>query len=285
MSEDNRSLGICFFGNQLFYAVCESEKRPFVSRLGAADFNFDIPQALLNFNERHIAGLRETLNDLTGRHGVHHVDLLVHPALECWSTVPRLVYDDAEERRAYINILMNGRPRRHIHPAWFSLSNDNFKLLRLRTDRTLKGINMLTEGLSGTGFSSSFEMGERWIDHTKPGGSFLTISVFGHFISVSSSILGKLRGATYIEFDELHDLPYLWLQRARDLQWMQGLHEQIQVYGYRAHRIIDTLGSFWDEAGAVIKMDTLEDMQVRAEEETYGFDLSLAYPAVLLALS
>jgi hypothetical protein len=284
MPEDNCSLGICFYGSQLFYAVCDAEKKPFLSRLGAVNFNFDIVQALINPNESYIEGLRETLNDLTDRFGVRNVQLLLHPAMECWATVPKLVYDDAEERKAYINILMNGRPRKHIHPAWYTLSNEKFKLLRLRTTRSLTGINRLTEGFAGVGLSSTFEIGERWIEHIKPGGSFLTVSVFDHCISVSSFILGKLRGATYIAFDELHDLPYLWLQRARDLQWMQGLHEQIQVYGHLAHRIIDTLEPFWDEAGTVTKMDTLEDMQVHAEEETYSFDLSLAYPAVLLAL-
>jgi hypothetical protein len=284
MPEDNTCLGLCFFNNQLFYAVGSSEDEAYLRHIGAVNFNFNLAQALFSDETEKIEGLRSSVRDLIDRFDVHDLSILLHPRSECWATLPKRVYDDADEREAYINILMNGMKRKHIHSAWHSLSNQNYRLLRLRTDHAMRGLERLTVGMGSIGFSSAFEVGESWIGHARPGGSFLTIGRFNNCISISSYMLGKLRGATYLMFDDLEDLPYLWLRSAEDLTWLQGLHEQIQVYGYQAHSIIEVLQSFWDDEGAVVKMDTLEKMQVRAEETTYGFDLALAYPAIMLAL-
>lgn len=284
MPKNNACLGICFFGNQLFYAISNASLDPRLTRIGAVDFNFDIAEALTANRENHLEGLRGSVSELLKRYDAPHLRLLLYPSMECWATLPKLVYDDAGEREAYINILMDGGERKNTHPAWHTLSNENFKLLQLRSDHSMEGIQALTAGLPQVGYASAFEIGEIWIEHARPGGSFLTVTAFENCLSVSSFILGKLRGATFIEFDEPEDLPYLWLQKARDLAWMQGLHEQIQVYGHRAFRIIDILEPFWDEAATVTKMDTLDKMQVEADENTYGFDLALAYPAIMLAL-
>lgn len=284
MPENNACLGICFFGNQLFYAVSNASQDRRLARIGAVDFNFDIGRALLGDQQDRITGLRGAITDLADRFETPSLRLLLYPTMECWTTLPKLVYDDAGEREAYINILMNGRDRSMIHPAWHPLSNEGYRLLQLRPDHSIRGMQTLTTGLPSVGFSSAFEVGEIWVEHARPGGAFLTVTAFEQCISVSSFILGKLRGATYIEYDEPEDLPYLWLQRAQDLPWLQGLHEQIQVYGQRAFRIIEILKPFWDEASTVTKMDTLSKMGVEADEDTYGFDLALAYPAVMLAL-
>jgi hypothetical protein len=285
MPTTNVCLGLCFFDHQLLYAASDPQKNACLSRIGAIDFNFDVADAVLSENNNYLPGLRNTLADLKKRFSVTHVRVLLYPTMECWTALPKLVYDNAEEREAHINILMNGLPRKQIHPVWHTLSNENFKLLQLRTDDTLKGVQTLTADISSVDYVSAFEIGENWIKHVRPGGSFLTICCFKKCISVSSFILGKLRGATYIQFDEPEDLPYLWLQRAQTLPWMQGLHEQIQVYGREAWHIIEILQPFWDEAGTVTKMDTLNKMQVKAKEDTYGFDLELAYPAIMLALN
>ena len=284
MPQSSDCLGLCFFGNQLFYGVNNAEHDTELERIGAIDFNFDVARSLYSNQQQNIEGLRNSVQDLKDQFNARHLHILINPDMECWATLPKLVYDTAEEREAYINILMNGLERKYIHPSWHNLSNENFKLLQLRTDHMLKGIQSLTAGLSDVGFSSAFEIGEMWIRHAHPGGSFLVVGAFKGCISVSSFILGKLRGATYIEFDDPEDLPYLWLQQAKDLPWMQGLHEQIQVFGQQSYRVIEILESFWDDAGTVTKMDTLDKMQVTADEQTYGFNLALAYPAVMLAL-
>lgn len=284
MPENSTSLGLCFFGNQLFYAAGSTHQYPTLRRIGAIDFNFDVAQALIKDKDEHIEGLHSSISSLTDQFKTSRLHLLLPPSIECWATLPKLVYDDANEREAYINILMNGMERKKIHPSWYSLSKDNFKLLQLRTEQTMQGFQKLTNGYGNIDFASAFEVGNIWVEHVKPGGSFLTIGTFGHCISISSFILGKLRGATYIEFDDPDDLPYLWLQKAQNLPWLQGLHEQIQVYGQNAYHIIQILEPFWDEASTVAKMDTLEKMKVKAEEKTYGFNLELAFPAIILAI-
>ncbi|MBN2730808.1 MAG: hypothetical protein JXR26_00130 [Balneolaceae bacterium] len=284
MPEDNACLGLCFFDHQLFYAVSNPKQSAYLTRIGAVNFNFDVAQAVLSGQSDHLPGLHNTVLDLKDRYEVKNVRVLMYPSMECWSILPKLVYDDASEREAHINILMNGLSRKKIHPAWHALSNENFKLIRLRTDSTLSGMQSLTADISSVDLVSAFEIGEDWIKHARPGGSFLTVGCFKNCISVSSFILGKLRGATYITFEDPDDLPYFWLQKARELSWMQGLHEQIQVYGRQAYHFIEILQPFWDDAGTVSKMNTLDKMQVTADEDTYGFDLELAYPAIMLAL-
>lgn len=284
MPEDKACLGLCFFDHQLFYGVSSSENEAYLRHIGAVNFNYNLAQALFSNETAKIEGLRSSVHDLIKRFEVHNVSILLHPRWECWATLPKRVYDDAGEREAYISILMNGMERKNIHPAWQPLSNQNYKLLCLRTAHAMRGLETLTAGMGNIGFSSAFEVGKSWIEHARPGGSFLTIGQFNNCIAVSSYMLGKLRGATYITFDDLEDLPYLWLQSTKDLTWMQGLHEQIQVYGYEVNSIVEVLQSFWDDESAITRMDTLDKIQVHADETTYGFDLALAYPAIMLAL-
>lgn len=284
MPDKDACLGLCFFDHQLFYAVRTPDQHAHFTRIGAVDFNFDVADTALKNDPESLPGLRSTVIELKDQYNVGHVRVLMNPSMECWTVLPKLVYDDATEREAHINILMNGRSRKEVHPAWHDLSKDNFKLIRLRTDTMLSGIQGITADIPNVDLVSAFEIGEDWIRHTRPGGSFLTVGCFRNCISVSSFILGKLRGATYIPFDDPDDLPYLWLQKANELSWMQGLHEQIQVYGRQAYHFIEILQPFWDDSGTVSKMDKLEKMQVTADEDTYGFDLERAYPAIMLAL-
>lgn len=285
MDEFNPNLGLCFFENQLFYAVNDVYDSRKLSRIGSVDFNFDVTYAILSGDEDHFPGIRQTIADLKEQYKINHIRILSYPSKECWTTLPKMVYDNPDERDAHINIIMNGLDRKQIHPTWFSLSNQDFKFLLLRNEEAMQGLRKIAPNASTIDLVSEFELGDRWIRHCKPGGSFMTVCCFANCISVSSYILGKLRGATYITFEDPEDLPYLWLQRTQELNWMQGLHEEIHVYGSRAYMIIDILQPFWDDAGLTMKMDTLDKIKVEAEEETYGFNLELAYPAILLSLN
>lgn len=285
MITSNPSLGLCFFDNQLFYAVNKPEKKGSLARIGSVDFNFDVPRAILRRDENHFRGINNTVHQLKEEFGISHIRVLSFPSLECWTTLPKIVYDEPDEREDHINILMQGIERNQIEPTWHGLSNQDFKFLLLRNQERLKGLQKLASNVSTTDLISDFEIGERWIRHSGDKGSFLTVGCFHDSISVSSFILGNLRGATYLTFDQPEDLPYLWLQNANQLNWMKGLHEQIYVYGINAYRIIEILQPFWeDEAADVIKMDSLEKMRVEADEATYSFNLESAFPAVLLAL-
>lgn len=285
MDQFSPNLGLCFFENQLFYAVNDIHDSRKLARIGSVDFNFDVSYAILSGDREHFPGIRKTITNLKEQYNINHIRVLSFPSRECWTTLPKLVYDNADEREAHINIIMKGVDRKQLHPTWHTLSNQDYKFLLLRNGEALQGLEKLTPNASTTDLVSEFEVGDRWIRHSKPGGSFMTVCCFANCISVSSYILGKLRGATYITFDDPEDLPYLWLQQMQALGWMKGLHEEIQVYGSRAYRIIDILKPFWDEAGTVNKMDTLEKIKVEAEEETYGFNLELAYPAIMLSLN
>lgn len=284
MVQPNPSLGLCFFENQLFYAVNDPKQADSLSRIGSVDFNFDVIDALITGDSDHFPGIRETVNQLMEEYGIEQIRILSLPFTECWTTLPKLVYDNPEERESHINILMQGIPRSRVEPTWYNLSNQDFKFLLLRNRASLGGLEKLAPSASSTDLVSEFEIGQRWIDHTNAGGSFMTVCCFNNCISVGSYLLGKFRGATYIEYEDVEDLPYFWLQYTSELNWMEGLHEQILIYGSQAYHIIDILQPFWDDAAEIIKMDSLPKMEVNAEENTYGFNLELAYPAVMLAL-
>ena len=281
----NSSLGLCFFDNQLFYAVNEPEKQDKLARIGSVDFNFDLQGAILRGDEENFYGVESTVDRLKQKFGINHIRVLSFPSLECWTTFPKVVYDKPDEREDHINILMQGVDRSQIEPTWYNLSNQEYKFLLIRNRDKMEGLQKLASSASTTDLISDFEIGTRWSRYSNVKGSFMTIGCFHNAVSISSFVLGKLRGATYLTFEEAEDLPYLWLQSAKQLSWMKGLHEQIYVYGINAYHIIDILQPFWDDETAdIIKMDSLEKMQVEAEETSYGFNLEAAFPAIMLAL-
>lgn len=285
METTNPSLGLCFFDDQLFYAVNTPGTKNALARIGSVDFNFDLPGAILRGDENHFPGISSTVSRLKEEYGINHIHVLSFPTQECWTTFPKVVYDEPDEREDHINILMRGVDRNQIEPTWYNLSNQDFKLLLLRNNNRISGMRKLASSASTSYLFSDFEVGRLWMQHSDTSGSFLTIGCFNDCISASSFILGNLRGATYLPFDDPEDLPYLWLNSTKQLSWMQGLHERIYVYGANAYRIIEILHPFWDdEGGDIIKMDTLEKMQVKADETTYGFNLECAFPAIMLAL-
>ncbi|WP_185958172.1 hypothetical protein [Fodinibius sediminis] len=239
---------------------------------------------LLDESGQHFRGIRQTVAQLKQEYNIRQLRIHSFPTQECWTTVPKIVYDNADEREHYIKILMSGTDRSQIQATWYNLSNQKYKFLLLRDKTYQKDLHQLASDTATADLISDFEIGSRWIQHANPGGSFMTIGCFKDCISITSFILGKLRGATYIKFDDLQDLPYFWLQYTKELAWMRGLHEKIYVYGMEAFRIIDILEPFWDDSGVVTKMDSLEKIQIQADEATYGFSLEKAFPAMMLAL-
>lgn len=285
MPAQHPSLGLCFFGNQLFYAVNDLSKQKKLARIGCFNFNFDVTETLLGNSEQHFRGIQQTIQQVKEEYNIQHIRILSFPTQECWTAVPKIVYDDPDEREKHINILMSGVDRKNIHPTWYNLSNQDYKFLLLRNEQTFQGLQEIVSSSSTTDLISDFEIGSRWVQHANPGGSFMTICCYRSCITISSFILGKLRGATYISYDEIQDLPYLWLQHSQQLSWMKGLHEKVYVYGTEAFNVIEILQPFWDDAGTITKMDSLDKIQIDAEEETYGFNLENAFPAIMLALN
>jgi len=283
VAESGTNLGICFFSNRLYYAVNDASPRS-LKRIGAFDFNFNILDAVSTQHSEHLDNLISALSSLCKKFNIVSVHTLTNPSYECWSILPKIVYDDPSEREDHINILMQAVDREDIEPTWHSISNNDFKMLQIRRRSIMKGFERLCLDAPATEFLSDFELSARWEKMNNNGGSFIMVASHQNLIAVTSYILGKLRAATFIEYDDLEDLPYLWLQKSTHLSWLKGIHEHIFLYGDTCFAISEVMQGIWDETSTVTKLDSLKDIGVEAPEETYGFDLAAAFPAIVLAL-
>lgn len=278
------NLGICFSDKQLYFAIDDEETPGRLQRIGCFDFNFNVDRAIRTQQKDNFEGVYNLIERLKEDFDFSQIRMLTVPDTECWTVLPKLVYDQPDEREAYLKLLMKGVNRELLIPSWFELSNRDYKFLVIRNKQILDGYQQLTEHASYADFCSDFEIGSQWIKHTNAGGSFLTISCFPKHLSISSFILGKLRAAAFIHFDEIGDLPYLWLYNAKNLKWLEGLYDEIIVYGVNTNEIINELRTVWDPSSTIKKMDNLDLMRVSADETTYGFNLDSAFPAIMLAL-
>ncbi|MTI87247.1 MAG: hypothetical protein FH748_04685 [Balneolaceae bacterium] len=278
------NLGVCFFSDRLFYSINDPEKDKHLFRIGSFDFNFNVIEAITQQSEEHFPHIQSTFERFRTNHQIKSVRALTHPSHECWTVFPKIVYDNADEREDHLGILMKGIERETIEPTWHSLSKGEYKFLCVRRRNLMEGFDKLTTQVATTEFSSDFEMAQKWSAFAKPGGSFMMIGCHKNLISVTSFVLGKFRAATYISFDQSEDLPYHWLQQKRHSSWLSGIHETIYMFGHHTHDVEKALQGFWDDSADITKLSTLESIGVEAKEETYGFDLAAAFPAILLSL-
>lgn len=284
MGESKANLGVCFFSDRLFYSINDPENDRHLFRIGSFDFNFNVIDAVTRQDETHFPHLEAAFRQFKEDFPIKSVRALTHPYHECWTVLPKVVYDNADEREDHLSILMKGVDREQIEPTWHSLSKDRFKFLCLRRRNLMQGFADLTNDIATTEFSSDFEMAQKWSRFANPGGSFMMIGCHKNLISVTAFLLGKFRAATYLQFDQPEDLPYHWLQHTAHSSWMRGLHETIYLFGHQSHEVEQALQGFWDDSSEIIRLNTLEQIGVHAEEETYGFDLAAAFPAILLSL-
>lgn len=284
MDATSKNLGVCFFSDRLFYSVNDPENDKHLSLIGSFNFNFDVIEAITTQHPDKFPLIKSTFEDLRTEFEVQSVRALTHPSHECWTALPKVVYDNADEREDHLSIIMKGIDREEIEPTWHSVNKDQYKFLNIRRRSLMTGFNQLTEKVGSSEFISDFEVAQKWSSFNNPGGSFLMIGCHNHVISITSFILGKFRASTYIKFDELGDLPYLWLQQTVNSAWMKGLHENIFLFGHQTHEVEQTLQGFWDKSSVIKNLNSLDQIGVYAEEQTYGFDLAAAFPAILLSL-
>lgn len=285
MAEGGVCLGICYADNQLFYAVNNPEENGSLRHIGCFDFNFDVKNAIVSGDGNSFSGIQSSLDKLKESHKCETVRILSPAIEECWSIFPRAVYENPDERESHLSLLMNGVERNNLQSTWFELSNSDFKLLSVRNRDTMIGFQNLLGSFRSAEYVSEFELGSEWQNHTKVSGSFLMVHCERNYLSVASFILGKLRGSTVIRFENRTDLPYLWTLYSSKNSWMAGIHEQVYVFGQFARETSEMLNPFWDDTGEVLLMSTLERIRVEAAEETYGFRLESAFPAVMLSLN
>lgn len=278
-------LGVIIDANKLFYAVSLPGKPGAVNRIGSIDFSFDLSDSIAIQDPDTYPGISETLNKLIHEYEISDVRMVFPPFFECWSILPKSVYDEEKERFMHMNILMQGTDIRDTRPYWHALSNRDYKMLAIRRNEHIDSFVSLMNDLPNGNLYSDFEIGLCWMKYTQFRGSFLSVSANNGILSISSFLLGKLRAATYIKFDDINDLPYLWLQYASHLPWMQGLHEYIMVYGNHSGQIVENLKTYWDDSSDIRIMNTLKKMTLTCDEETFSFPLERAFPAALLSVS
>ncbi len=284
MSESTSNLGVCFFADRLFYALNDPQNSKHLFRIGSYDFNFDVNEAITTLHSEHFPLLQKSFENIFQQHKIQSVRALTHPGDECWTVLPKVVYDNADEREDHLSILMKGVERKDIEPTWHALSKPEYKFLCLRRRAIMHGFDELTSKIATTEFTSDFEIAQKWSSFSKPGGSYLMIGCHKNVLTITSYLLGKFRAATYIQFDQIEDVPYHWLQQAQHSKWMRGLHENIFLFGHHTHETEQTLRNYWDSSSEIVHLNSLSQIGVIAEEETYGFDLAAAFPAILLAL-
>ncbi len=284
MSETTSNLGVCFFADRLFYAINDPQNSKHLFHIGSYDFNFDVNEAITSRNSDYFPHIQKTVDQLLKEFEVKSFRALTHPADECWTTLPKVVFDNSDEREDHLSILMKGVEREDIEPTWHALSKKEFKFLCLRRRAVMQGFDDLTSKIAITEFASDFEIAQKWSQFAKPGGSFMMLGCHKNVLTVSSYLLGKFRAATFFQFDQPADIPYHWLQNATHSGWMTGLHENIYLFGHHTHEAEQNLRSFLDPASQITHFNSLEVMGVQADEETYGFDLTAAFPAILLSL-
>lgn len=284
MAEPDARLGIAIDDDKLFYALSSSSSQAAVERIGQINFPFDLLDSITKRDPGTFPGLCRILAEMIRDEQVAEVRLLFPPTLECWSIVPRTVSDQEDEREAHLAVLMQGIDTDRIITQWHPVSNRDFRMLSVRRKEHLESFSRLLDQPVNSNLYSDFQLGDIWMNLSSYRGSFMIISSHKGVLGISSYLLGKLRAATYLTYDEISDLPYLWLQHSAHLSWLLGMHEQILVYGDRSDRIADTLGSYWDDASEIVILDTLDKMQVTSEEQTFGFPLERAVPSILLSV-
>lgn len=278
-------LGVCYTGKHLFYSVNDPKQDGQLTRIGSIDFNFDIEQAIQSGGPDTFPVLKSTLDEIRKEYKCSTAKVLAPASEECWSVVPKSVYDDTSEREAHIQLLMRGSDRSHVQATWFSISNSDARLLLLRDSNCMAGFDELFSSFYIVEYLSDFELGMEWQHHTRNSGSFLMVHCQNNILSVSSFILGKLRGCTFLEFDVITDLPYLWNLYADKLSWMSGMHDEVFIFGHQCKQAAEILQAYWYDHGTIHFMDTLQKMQVNAKEKTYGFRLESAFPAIISSLN
>lgn len=285
MDPDGSCLGVCYTENQLFYSVNDPEQLSHLTHIGSIEYNFDVEKSIVTGSEPGFPAIQSSLRQIKEKYDCKSIKILSSAPQECWTIVPRSVYDDTSEREAHIQLFMNGFDRSNIQVTWHTLSNDESRLLLIRNSPAMKGFKYLMGGFSSSEYMSEFEIGQEWMEHKANNGSYLMIHCRGSYISLSSFILGKLRGCTYITFESYNDLPYFWNLYAGNISWMNGIHDNTFLFGQNCQKVADILNPYIEDSNNLQIMNSLSRMDVSANEKTYGFELERAFPAVIMSLN
>ncbi len=284
MTDGEHILGLCFSENALFYALKENRPGSGFSYIGKADFTFSVCDAFAQNSDSQSRQVNKVIRRIAGQYKVDTARVVTFPHFECWTMLPKLAYDISAEREAHLRFLAFDIERSEIETTWFETSNRDFRLLTIRDRNMVKQLNTCLDSIPNIEFCTDFEVGEAWMRHVDAEGSFMAIGCNNGTVTVSSYMLGKLRAATFLRYRESNDIPFLWKQNERYLKWMKGYHDSILVYGADSNEVVNRLSSFWDESTSVVRILSLENIEIDAEESTFSFPLERAFPAIMMAL-
>lgn len=285
MSEGRPCLGICYADNHLYFAVRNPGQDSLLHRIGCIDFNFDVREALTNSSHHGFPIFLNSLHDLKKQYNIGTLRVLMPATFECWSIVPRSVYEVVSEREAHIRLLMRFHDRSTIETTWHPVSKSDSQLMVLRDHASLTGFKTLMQSFGNLEAVSDFELANSWQANTRDNGAFIMVHCQQDYISTASYVLGKLRSCTYFKYDYVKNLPYLWNLYADNMPWLSGIHDNIYIFGQSARRASEQLSPYWHDHGKRIILNSLDAMKVSAPEKTYGFPLENAFPAILMSLN
>lgn len=277
-------LGLTVAGRQLLYAVNATGKDEVLRHIGRIALTVDATQALRHPDSDSMRVILAAVEKLVDQHSATRIRIILPAELECWATVPKLVYDHPSERDAYLAVLHHGSNRSDLVPIWHDLNNRDYKLFCIRNKPTLAGYKKIGELVPEYDICSEFEAGQQWTSRQASQGGLLMVGCYDRYLAVTSYALGKLRAATWIAFEDPADLNYTWPNTAISAKWMSGIYDRVALYGPLAWQFADILKPFWDAQAEVIRLDTLRGIGVSAPEETYGFGLDEAFPAIMMAI-
>src|SRR5690625_7006540 len=110
----------------------------------------------------------------------------------------------------HIGILMHGSERSNIEISLHQLANTDNKLLLLRDTTVTPGLSALSNELGNIQFPSDFEIAQEWQVHTKNKSAFLMVHCQNNIISITSSILGYLKGWCWFAYECRVGMQYVW---------------------------------------------------------------------------
>lgn len=286
MALNEPRLGVCFNAENFYFAVHSGGDNPAgIERIGQLSFPSSVARSIRNGVPEICKGIASFAQRTAKTYGIKTVHIATMPDLECWTMVPKIAFDDAAEREAQIALLMYGVDRSNIEVNWFDPSNADYKMLLLRQHNVSNAFRKVFESIPNMELVSDFELGFRWTAISNQSGSFLLIRCLKGVISLSSFILGKLRGAIHISFDHYDDLPYWWTFYASKISWINGVHDNLLIFGENSNLVMQELGQLWDKDQRMNVLETPKDMFIDVAEETYGFPLHQAFPAIMASLA
>lgn len=283
-AENAHVLGLCFSDNALYFALRPVEATRKLRYIGKVDFSFSLYEAFARTDIDLCSYIQTIIRRLIDSYPVESLRLVSFPQFECWTILPKLAYDDPNEREAHLSLLSYGVERSQVETTWYEMSSRDFRLLAIRDRRRVEMLNICSKPARQVDYCTDFEIGQSWMKHSGATGSFMSIGCYNYAICVSSFVLGKLRGSTCLRFEHVADLPFVWKQSEEHLRWINGYHEEVMIYGTDVEHVLRYIRPMLDDSSEILRMQRLADIGVEADETTYSFPLEKAFPAIMMAL-